>query len=387
MCIRDSPSVLTLLPETVDEKFFFLRETCGLDAERINKLVSAAPSIVTLSVTRNLEPTFAFLARELGLGEAGARAVLAKAPSVFGLRRENVGPKFAFFAERAGRDAAVAIFTKAPSLLGTSLERNIAPTASWIVDACARVGFGDGPAGSESASKSADETRVVRSKVRLNSPLTFETPRDAFVSSSVSDARVVKKWDPRAVDVLVSCPSLLGMSVEGKLAPTLRFLQTRFPNAPAPVLLRAGTFSLRGHVAPRVELLAETGLSARWAPGTFLAWNVATFCAKTGVGREAYDAKVRSCRDRDFEAPDSRGRSRGGATEAEKESEKKALGLETVSRDGGDDGRDASASIRSAIRARAEASAPGRADEPTPAERARARRAAKRRSDTEKDGT
>jgi hypothetical protein len=40
-----------------------------------------------------------------------------------------------------------------------------------------------------------------------------------------------------------------------------------------------------------------------------------------------------------------------------------------------------------AIRARAEASAPGRDNEPTPAERARARRAAKRRAGTEKEDT
>jgi hypothetical protein len=142
--IAKYPSVLTLLPETLAAKFFFLRETCGMDAERIEKLVSSSPSILTLSVERNLAPTFSFLKDELHLGESGARAVLAKAPSVFGLRRENVGPKFAFFAERAGRDAAVAIFAKAPSLLGTSLERNIAPTATWIVETCGIVGFGDG---------------------------------------------------------------------------------------------------------------------------------------------------------------------------------------------------------------------------------------------------
>ena len=345
--IAKYPSVLTLLPETLEKKFFFLRETCALDGERINKLVSAAPSIVTLSVTNNLQPTFAFLAYELGLGEDGARAVLAKAPSVFGLRRENVGPKFAFFAERAGRDAAVAIFAKAPSLLGTSLERNIAPTATWIVETCGIVGFGDG-GGDENDERISVET---------------------------------KTWDPRAVDVLVSCPSLLGMSVERKLAPTLFFLSRHFPDAPAPILFRAGTFSLRGHVAPRVELLAEAGLRARWAPGTFLAWNVSAFCAKTGVSREAYEAKVLSCRTRDERGfgegrrssdPERRGTFSGGA--------KRRAGV-------GDDGTNASTSIRSAIRARAEANAPGRDGEPTPAERARARRAARRRSDTEKDGT
>ena len=365
--IAKYPSVLTLLPETVEAKFFFLRETCALDGERINKLVSAAPSIVTLSVTRNLAPTFGFLAHELGLGEAGARTVLAKAPSVFGLRRENVGPKFAFFAERADRDAAVAIFTKAPSLLGTSLERNIAPTAWWIVDACACVGFGDGDDGDDARAR------------RRESPL----PR-WILEGDVrrrADSRRAEKWDPRAVDVLVSCPSLLGMSVENKLAPTLRFLLSHFPNTPAPILFRAGTFSLRGHVAPRVELLAEAGLHSRWAPGTFLAWNVSAFCAKTGVSREAYEAKVLSCRTRDERGfgegrrssdPERRGTFLGGA--------KHRAGV-------GDDGMNASTSIRSAIRARAEASAPGRDEEPTPAERARARRAARRRSDTEKDGT
>lgn len=358
--IAKYPSVLTLLPETLEKKFFFLRETCALDGERINKLVSAAPSIVTLSVTNNLQPTFAFLAYELGLGEDGARAVLAKAPSVFGLRRENVGPKFAFFAERAGRDAAVAIFTKAPSLLGTSLERNIAPTAGWIVETCVSVGFGRAPSGGE---------------------LPSATTRGARPNDDDENSRTKKThpWDPRAVDVLVSCPSLLGMSVERKLAPTLAFLLAHFPDAPAPILFRAGTFSLRGHVAPRVFLLAESGAIHRWAPGTFLAWNVGTFCEKAGVSREAYDAKVRSCKSEELDlpipVPNDAILGRDGAV--------------SEPRDGGDEtetGTDASASIRSAIRARAEGGgAAGRDRGSTPAERARARRAAKRRADAEKD--
>ena len=360
--IAKYPSVLTLLPETLAAKFFFLRETCGMDAERIEKLVSAAPSILTLSVSRNLAPTFSFLKDELGLGEAGARAVLAKAPSVFGLRRENVGPKFAFFAEHAGRDAAVAIFAKAPSLLGTSLERNIAPTATWIVETCARVGFGDG---------GGDETVVRESVKKKNEKQT---------------------WDPRAVDVLVSCPSLLGMSVERKLAPTLCFLSRHFPDAPAPILFRAGTFSLRGHVAPRVELLAEQNKLRRWAPGTFLAWNVAAFCDKTGVKRDAYDEKVNECKARDddwetnlvsIDVSFSFSFAQKGRSEAEPFDRG---GARLGQRRPGDDERNASASIRSAIRARAEASAQGRENEPTPAERARARRAAKRRADTEKEG-
>jgi hypothetical protein len=358
--IAKYPSVLTLLPETLAAKFFFLRETCGMDAERIEKLVSSSPSILTLSVERNLAPTFSFLKDELHLGESGARAVLAKAPSVFGLRRENVGPKFAFFAERAGRDAAVAIFAKAPSLLGTSLERNIAPTATWIVETCGIVGFGDG---------GGDEN-----------------------DERISVEKKKKTWDPRAVDVLVSCPSLLGMSVERKLAPTLFFLSRHFPNAPAPILFRAGTFSLRGHVAPRVELLAESHLTNRWAPGTFLAWNVAAFCAKTGIDRDAYDEKVRECKARDDDWETSLvptdvcfSFSHARLTnDSEAASDETRLGQSLR-----EDERNASASIRLAIRARAEATqrVPGRDNEPTPAERARARRAAKRRAGTEKEGT
>jgi hypothetical protein len=357
--IAKYPSVLTLLPETLAAKFFFLRETCGMDAERIEKLVSSSPSILTLSVERNLAPTFSFLKDELHLGESGARAVLAKAPSVFGLRRENVGPKFAFFAERAGRDAAVAIFAKAPSLLGTSLERNIAPTATWIVETCGIVGFGDGGGDENDARITWDEK---------------------------------KTWDPRAVDVLVSCPSLLGMSVERKLAPTLFFLSRHFPNAPAPILFRAGTFSLRGHVAPRVELLAESHLTNRWAPGTFLAWNVAAFCAKTGIDRDAYDEKVRECKARDDDWETSLvptdvcfSFSHARLTnDSEAASDETRLGQSLR-----EDERNASASIRLAIRARAEATqrVPGRDNEPTPAERARARRAAKRRAGTEKEDT
>jgi len=372
--IAKYPSVLTLLPETLEKKFFFLRETCALDGERINKLVSAAPSIVTLSVTNNLQPTFAFLAYELGLGEDGARAVLAKAPSVFGLRRENVGPKFAFFAERAGRDAAVAIFTKAPSLLGTSLERNIAPTAGWIVETCVSVGFGRAPSGGELPSST---TRGAR-------------PNDDDENSRTKKTHP-RPWDPRAVDVLVSCPSLLGMSVERKLAPTLAFLLAHFPDAPAPILFRAGTFSLRGHVAPRVFLLAESGAIRRWAPGTFLAWNVGTFCEKAGVSREAYDAKVRSCKSEELDTLGGGFSLKKKTAAVRSETSRGRDGAVSEPRDGGDEtetetGTDASASIRSAIRARAEGGgAAGRDRGSTPAERARARRAAKRRADAEKE--
>ena len=190
------------------------------------------------------------------------------------------------------------------------------------------------------------------------------------------------------MDVLVSCPSLLGMSVERKLAPTLAFLLAHFPDAPAPILFRAGTFSLRGHVAPRVFLLAESGAIHRWAPGTFLAWNVGTFCEKAGVSREAYDAKVRSCKSEELDTLGG-GFSLKKKTSVRSETSRGRDGAVSEPRDGGDEtetGTDASASIRSAIRARAEGGgAAGRDRGSTPAERARARRAAKRRADAEKD--
>ena len=147
---------------------------------------------------------------------------------------------------------------------------------------------------------------------------------------------------------------------------------------------------ISGHVAPRVFLLAESGAIHRWAPGTFLAWNVGTFCEKAGVSREAYDAKVRSCKSEELDTLGG-GFSLKKKTSVRSETSRGRDGAVSEPRDGGDEtetetGTDASASIRSAIRARAEGGgAAGRDRGSTPAERARARRAAKRRADAEKD--
>jgi len=337
--VKRYPNVLTLSPGNLQKKFTFFSQTCVLTPTEITKVVANSPSVLTLSVELNLKPTWGWMVHDLGLGTNGARAVLTKAPSAFGLRLENLESKVNFLIHGAGKDAAVAIVTRAPGVLGTSLDLNIKPTVVWILETCDGLGYGDSWGDAKDTGSDAGNTEV-------SSPGT----------SAGDETTSYGTWDRRAVDVIQRQPSLLGMSVPNKLAPTVSFLKNHFPTITASTAFRACTFSLGGLVMPRVYILLELDLLKKWVPNTFLAWSVDVFCEKTGTTRVEYDAKVVTCK-LEWE--------RVGALDSESDSESNAiLGAEKTP----------ATLIRSAIR---NVSTPR--NEATPAERARARRAEKRK--------
>ena len=328
--IKKYPNVLTLTPGNLQKKFLFFEQTCLLERSDINRVVSNAPSVLTLSVDGNLQLTWVWMCGELGLGVNGARSVLTKAPNVFGLSRDNLERKVEFLISGAGRDAAIVIVIRAPGVLGTSLELNIQPTIGWILETCATLGYG-----------SVEE-------------MTEQTELHTSQPSNTKGGT----WDQRAVDVLQKQPSLLGMSVARKLAPTVTFLTKHFPKITASAAFRACTFSFQGLVTPRVFILVELGLLEKWVLGTFLAWSVDVFCQKTGVTRDEYDDRVTACE--------------GYLDAIIKSSEGTVLERETSP-------KTPTLLIRSAIRREStEVSVSTGTSRSTPAERARARRAEKR---------
>ena len=267
---------------------FFAEAPCRLGADGAARVVAQWPTALTLSVENNLAPTHAFLASELGLGETGVRAVLLKCPNVFGLTRATIRDKFAFLADKfLGAANAVAMVTRMPALLTISLENNLEPTAAFLLEACEEMlerdeGREDGSVdGSESVSEreAAEEKRCESESERRRR----------------RSERVRARRRSAAAEIVAASPSLLGMSVERKLRPTLAYLRATFPSMTAATAFKSLTYSLGGNIAPRRNLLTSRGLDGRWAPSTFLAWTADAFCENVGVDRKAYDDEVARC--------------------------------------------------------------------------------------------
>jgi hypothetical protein len=326
-------------------------------------------------VENNLAPTHAFLASELGLGETGVRAVVLRCPNVFGLTRETIRDKFAFLAdafagERGdGAANAVAMVTRMPALLTISLENNLEPTAAFLLEACEEMLERD--EGREDGSESASEGEREAA----------EGEKSASERRKRRTERVRARRRSAAAEIVAASPSLLGMSVERKLRPTLAYLRATFPSMTAATAFKSLTYSLGGNIAPRRNLLTSRGLDGRWAPSTFLAWTADAFCENVGVDREAYDDEVARCQT--AFAAEYAAKTAAGGPGARRSGEEGGEGGRPV-----DEPRESTpgGAIRSAIRARAAVPASESAAERREARRRARTEAATRNRDRTQDG-
>lgn len=318
----DIAHVLTKFPNVLFQTPEYLRSQTAsfarmLGAATATKVFLKYPAVLMLSVEKHVEPKFNFLAYELGFGRESTRAILTKAPQLLGLDEDNIRPKVNFLVNDLGisREAAIAMVIRFPPLLTLDLENNLTPTAQFLRDAY----------------------------IDMKTP---QRRRDGEMG-------IVIATQPRGVDddigletILTRHPSLLAMSVERKLRPTLSFLRRHYPKCPAPTAMKLCTFSLAGNIMPRVRLLEEhadgCNLRERWSVATVMGLSVDDFCLKAGVSRERYAAEVAAC-------------------EADFHEELAALDTAASQLSGG--GRAPRAAIRSAIQARGSAAAGTAADE------------------------
>jgi hypothetical protein len=103
--------------------------------------------------------------------------------------------------------------------------------------------------------------------------------------------------------IITRHPSLLAMSVERKLRPTLTFLRLHYPDCTLPTAMKLCTFSLGGNIIPRVRMMQkyeaacdEGNQRDRWSVATVMGVNIDKFCRKVGVSRAEYDAEVAACK-------------------------------------------------------------------------------------------
>lgn len=364
---RDAPSLLSKSTTATKSTFDFLRVECGLGTAGASAMVRKDPGYLSKDVDATMRP--ALRAMRAMLSEDETAKVLARYPNTLLLTPENLTGKLRWFSESCGlgEEAAAKLIARAPVVFTLSVEDNLAPKYRFL---CEEIGLGD--AGTRHLVARCPQVLCLSREnvepkfrylvrllgrdgaislvTRMPATLSFSLEKNIIPTVEFMREACAEEGEGAVADVLRAAPSALSMSVERKLRPTLTFLRARYPDIEPSAALRMATFSLDGNIAPRVRLLERRGMRDRWKPSTFLVWNVGKFCEKTGTTRDEYDAEVDARRDA----------SDGGEDESTR-------GEDATTVDESPAG-----AIRTAIRAQA---APVGGE--TPAERARARRAAK----------
>jgi hypothetical protein len=189
-------SVETNLRQRVD----FLRGRCQLEPVDVAYLLKFGFGILGLSVEDNLQPTLDYLA-QLVTTKGGASVKNSKVaatllhkcvmahPQILGLSQVNMEQKVKYF-ESIGTGLAARIVTKSPVVMSLSLSENISPTVSFL----AKIWGENAP----KVSWEGDEMIIVET-----------------VKSKVDNAYLHS--------LLSEYPSVLTLSLEGNIQPTMNF--------------------------------------------------------------------------------------------------------------------------------------------------------------------
>ena len=359
---RDAPSLLSKPTTIIASTFDFFRAECGLGTAGASAMVRKDPGYLSKDVDATMRP--ALRAMRAMLSEEETAKVLARYPNTLLLTPENLTGKLRWFSDACGlgEETAAKLIARAPVVFTLSVEDNLAPKYRFL---CDDIGLGD--AGTRHLVARCPQVLCLSREnvepkfrylvrllgrdgaislvTRMPATLSFSLEKNIIPTVEFMREACAEEGEGAVADVLRAAPSALSMSVDRKLRPTLTFLRARYPDIEPSAALRMATFSLNGNIAPRVRLLERRGMRDRWKPSTFLVWNVGKFCEKTGTSRDEYDAEVN----------------------ARRMGDESTSGKESTTVDDTPTG-----AIRTAIRAQA---APVGGE--TPAERARARRAAK----------
>ena len=246
------PKILDYSPEKIAGCFEFLRSTCALTEEECRRVIAATPQVVGLSVEENMAPKHRLLAHELGLGEDGAREVIACFPNLWTVANDNIRARFTFFLETVGcsREDLTAMLASHPhGVLSLSMD-NIFESMNFIENVFATL--------------PSDDTQ----------------------------RRTLGDGGPRelAVRVLAKVPMLLGYSVERKMRPTVDYIRETHPDVCAYRALKMCTNSLGGTIMPRCYFKERAGWNVLLVTAVHM--SKSRFCEKVGITVAEYDEKA-----------------------------------------------------------------------------------------------
>ena len=246
------PKILDYSPEKIAGCFEFLRSTCALTEEECRRVIAATPQVVGLSVEENMAPKHRLLVHELGLGEDGAREVIACFPNLWTVANDNIRARFTFFLETVGcsREDLTAMLASHPHGVLSLSTDNILESMNFIENVFATL--------------PADDTQ----------------------------RRTLGDGGPRelAVAVLAKVPMLLGYSVERKMRPTVDYIRETHPDVCAFRALKMCTNSLGGTIRPRCYFKERAGWNVLLVTAVHM--SKSRFCEKVGITVAEYDEKA-----------------------------------------------------------------------------------------------
>ena len=246
------PKILDYSPEKIAGCFEFLRSTCALTEEECRRVIAATPQVVGLSVEENMAPKHRLLVHELGLGEDGAREVIACFPNLWTVANDNIRARFTFFLETVGcsREDLTAMLASHPHGVLSLSTDNILESMNFIENVFATL--------------PADDTQ----------------------------RRTLGDGGPRelAVAVLAKVPMLLGYSVERKMRPTVDYIRETHPDVCAYRALKMCTNSLGGTIMPRCYFKERAGWNVLLVTAVHM--SKSRFCEKVGITVAEYDEKA-----------------------------------------------------------------------------------------------
>lgn len=128
-------SILGLKVSNIRNKVELLRNTIKLSDEDLRVLLSAMPSLLQLSATKNISPTILFLIRQLDLGTKDLRTLVLGCPALLKYSIPNLQKKIEFFETTMGYniDETRALLLSEPKLLTSSVKEALIPRYRFLL--------------------------------------------------------------------------------------------------------------------------------------------------------------------------------------------------------------------------------------------------------------
>ena len=131
---NDAPSVLGLKANNVRNKVHVLQSLVGFSDEEIRKLITSQPTLLQLSVKKNLSPTILYWIRQLEIGKNELKKLIMGCPALLKYSRANMHRKLMFFQTTMGYSLSECrkLLMKEPRLLTCSVKTGLIPRLNFL---------------------------------------------------------------------------------------------------------------------------------------------------------------------------------------------------------------------------------------------------------------